>query len=150
MSMTIGAVAGDAQMPNRRPFAIGAALLLIAAPGQLAVAHDLPAQPGSCVRTRSIDDWKPIDLYTVIVSTAPNAGYRVKFFGPCYHMKWSVFDSVSTRPTGATPCLSPGDVFVFGRGPTLANGHFEEEERCTVRSFVPVKSAELASQSPRR
>jgi hypothetical protein len=113
-----------------------------------AFGEDHPERRLSCVRTQAIYDWKPAGSSAVVVSTSLDKRYRVSFAAPCRHMSWSVFASVSTRPTGPIPCLSPGDVFVFGRGATLANGRYEEEERCTVRSVKPLPATTPAAQAP--
>jgi hypothetical protein len=92
------------------------------------------------VRTASIDDWKPVDKTSIIVSTGPQHSYKVTFMSPCYHMKWSVFARVDTRPTTEVACLSRGDVMLFGRGPRRPDNSFEQEERCVVKSVEAMET----------
>ena len=135
-------------MSNRNSRILFCTALGLAAVLAPAAAADHPERRLSCAQTQSIYDWKPVDSSGVIVTT-PAKQYRVTFASRCRHMKWSVFASVTTHPTGPVPCLSPGDIFVFGRGPAQPNGGYEEEERCTVRSVVALPSA-AAPTTPHR
>ena len=114
-----------------------ASLVLFIAWANPVAADDQPAAPTSCVRTQSIDDWRPLDKWAIVVRTSPSKSFKVTFSSPCHHLRWSVLARVDTRPTTATACLSRGDVILFGRGPRRDDDSFEQEERCTVKSVEP-------------
>ncbi len=120
------------------------ALAMATASPASAIAADQPTEPSSCVRTQSIDDWKPVDKSTIIVRTGPDHSYKVTFASRCSHMKSSVFARVETRPTTAIACLSRGDIVLFGRGPRRADNSFEREERCVVKSVEPIETTKDA------
>ena len=124
------------------------ALAMASASPAAAIADDQPAKPSSCARTQSIDDWKPVDESTITVRTGPGHSYKVTFASPCYHMKWSVFARVDTRPTTAAACLSRGDILLFGRGPRRADNSFEQEERCVVKSVEAIETTQDAPPAP--
>ena len=101
------------------------------------IAADQAGAPASCVRTQSIDDWRPLDDGSIVVRTSPAKSFKVTFTAPCRHLRWSVLARVDTRPTGATACLTKGDVILFGRGPRRPDDSFEQEERCVVKTVEP-------------
>jgi len=103
------------------------------------VAADDAPKPSSCAVINSIDDWKIVDRTTIIVSTGPTHNYKVTFLGTCPHLKWSILARVDTKPSTGM-CLSAGDTIVFGRGG--APRHFEEEERCVVKSVERMEPAQ--------
>jgi hypothetical protein len=141
------AIATENDMLANVPFGLAFAVAAIAAISS-AVADDKPNQmtPVSCVRTASISDWKPVDATHIIISTGPQHDYRVAFTSRCYHMKWSVFARVDTRPTRDMACLSRGDVMLFGRGPRRSDNSFEQEERCVVKSVEAVQAEPSSNQ----
>jgi Family of unknown function (DUF6491) len=102
----------------------------------------------TCVRTQSIDDWRPVDRSAIIVRVSTSKSYKVAFASPCKHMKWSVLARVDTRPTAGAPCLARGDIILFGRGPRKADNSFEKEQRCTVKSVEPFEEPAQPPASP--
>jgi hypothetical protein len=96
---------------RRHRLLVRAACVLAAVLPATALADDTPTA-ASCVRTQSIDDWRPLDQRSIVVRTSPAKSYKVTFFNSCREMKWALFARVESRPG---ICLSRGDKIVVGR-----------------------------------